>query len=141
MSCIELYFLNFVIFASESMNKTNSILPILRLIVIGFLFVSFVSSSFHIAAKARTYTSSHQSKKLKGPEHADSQFPLEDYEHELEKRWEERDGVHPFITDPFNELFEPRTNAYLLILDRRSELLHKGIHIIPLYLVNCTFRI
>lgn len=123
------------------MNKTNSIWPILRLMVVCFLFVSFVSSSLHIAAKARLFTGSHQIKKLKGPAHADSQFPLEDYEHELEQRWEEKDGIHPFITDPFNQLFEPRTNAQLLILDLRSDFLHKGIHIIPLYLVNCTLRI
>jgi len=85
------------------MNKVNPTWSLLRLLVVCFLFFSFVSSSLNLSAAGTNLVGFSLVKKVKGPSNPDNSFPIEDQEKEMESRGEDKCESNMWCLDSFHE--------------------------------------
>ena len=88
---------NFATFVLSHMKKANSIGSIVRMVVICFLFFSFISSSLNLTANGKVFIGLFSIKKVKGPSHTDAGCPMEEVGKEVESRGEEKGNYNLFL--------------------------------------------
>src|SRR6187401_140047 len=118
------------------MKKANSIGPILRTVVVCFLFFTFISTSFNLTSNGKVFIALFTIKKLKGPTHSDAGCPMEEVGKEVENRGKDK-GNHNALV-----LWSPQNFVVTLLLDTgtvrtlRSGPSHGDSSRVPLYLCN-----
>jgi hypothetical protein len=123
------------------MKKANSIGPIIRMVVVCFLFFSFISTSFNLTSNGKLFIALFSIKKLKGPTHSDAGCPMEEAGKEVENRGEDK-GNHNVLV-----LWSPQNFVVTLLLDTgqvrtlRSSPSYGDSSRVPLYLSNRTLLI
>jgi hypothetical protein len=85
------------------MNKVNPTRSLVRLLVVCFLFFSFISSSINLSAAGKNLVGFSLVKKVKDPSHPDNSFPVEDQEKEMEGRGEDKCENTLLYLDTFHD--------------------------------------